>query len=80
MAIRRNLFARIHILYRRSYIEVYDWEKSISSPHCKAVILLDVLIVRFPIAAFLYVADVQIFRTPSGSFQVTGFWYFPENT
>ena len=76
---RRNLFARIRILYHRSYIETYDWEKSRSSPHCNAVIILDVVTVRFSIAASLYITDVQIFRILSGSFQVIGSWDFPAN-
>ncbi|KAF8959736.1 hypothetical protein BDZ97DRAFT_2042290 [Flammula alnicola] len=37
IAIHKNIFARI-LRQGRSYIEVFDWKRSTSSPHCKDII------------------------------------------
>jgi hypothetical protein len=47
VVIRNNLFARAAHLGRFAYIEVFDWERSSSSAHCKATIFPGAEIVRF---------------------------------
>jgi hypothetical protein len=46
---RRNIFARIHEKPYWPYIEVFDWERTTSSSHCKAIIFPGVKTVRFTI-------------------------------
>ena len=69
------LFARNHVL-GVPYIHIFDWEKSTSSSHCKAIIFPDVNIVRSTIATTLFIADAQIFRTRSASIQAIDFLAF----
>ena len=45
IAIRRNIIAQIHEQEDMSYIEVYDWELSTPSAHCKGMIFPGVKIV-----------------------------------
>ena len=46
ITIFRNVFARIHIRQDLFYIEIFDWKKSTSSSHCKAILFPGVKIVR----------------------------------
>ena len=70
IAIYKNLFARNYMQVPVPSIEIFDWEKSRSSSHCRAIIFpgLRLTIVRFSIAATLLISDTKIFRRRFASF------------
>lgn len=79
VAMRGNIYARIHARQDLSYIEVFDWEQSTSSAHCKTIIFPGMEIVRLYFSVFVFTDDIPIFRMLSASFQMIGFWHFQKN-
>ena len=47
IAIRKNISAQFHVRHDLFYIEVFGWQQSTSSSHCKAVFFLGIRVVRY---------------------------------